>query len=194
MKEARRLPDGRREYALVLPLPASWNALYRTGQHGRPVMTAAGQLYEKGVRGYIEHWMEREGLSPLAGRITARIRIVWPNDSRQRDPHNIDKLLFDTLKGLLFADDSLVYPQHTPPAQVDPTQPRVEVTLTENRDAGAPVPDLDPFLAELQVKILLKHDEAVIRKRKRKRAAAEAKALAKEEAKSDGSAQSKKEG
>lgn len=82
--------------------------------------TEAGWLARK--------WMADTGWKPTERtKLYLRYWIYWP-DRRRRDAGNVEKVLTDSLKGILFDDDQYVLPQAMD-YQVDRDKPRVEIEL-----------------------------------------------------------------
>ena len=68
--------------------------------------------------------------SPIAVPVAFRLVLIEPNRHRRRDLLNYQKLICDALKGLVYADDSLIDDHHWTRGTPDIDRPRAEITVT----------------------------------------------------------------
>lgn len=111
---------------LVLPYPVSANRYWRTylpKGHGKPVTVIGGEARE--YRAAVREIARAAGATPIPGRVgvTYTLYPKRPKDfarRMKRDParwddtvqcidlDNAQKVMFDALKGLVFADDGMI--------------------------------------------------------------------------------------
>lgn len=65
-------------------------------------------------------------------KVIVELFIYWP-DKRKRDCHNLGKLIYDVMEGLVYDDDRWVLPRYID-FLYDKEKPRVEITVYEHRD------------------------------------------------------------
>ena len=109
--------------------PPSTNSLYPQAKfHGRRFMSLRGRLYKEKV----EHIMNEVWKGPpLAGKLMYHIDLYFP-DCKVRDNANYEKCLVDSLKGVVFVDDSL-FMVTTIEKHLDRVNPRAVMSVFEYR-------------------------------------------------------------
>lgn len=121
-----------KDIALVLPLPPSVNAQYRnyTTDAGRRcrVPTPDAVRWSDQAAWLARNWRQQTGWQLARGtKIIADYWVWWP-DGRRRDTHNLEKLLWDTLEGILYDDDRWVLSRCQDFGR-DARNPRVELRI-----------------------------------------------------------------
>lgn len=117
---------------LTLPLPKSLNRIYRINPKTDGVyLIAEAKRYKGEVEAELQKHMHFAGIARSAQQIKLHLWVFWPNRSHSRDVANLEKLLCDALKGILFDDDCQVFPQFHPPHHYDKRSPRVEILAEE---------------------------------------------------------------
>ena len=129
---------------IVVPVPTTLNKLYtnqytwrKNPQGGKPigipsgkrVLTKEGEKYKKDVKTLVERQISNQewDYNKKAERFIYMDYIVYMN-RKGRDSDNLHKLLQDTLKGLIYVDDTTVL---TRPNRVlvDRDNPRMEIEI-----------------------------------------------------------------
>lgn len=123
---------------LILPLGPSDNHSHQLvmrpmGKHGKPtpmkIRTAATKAYEQEVGWLAKAWMQRHGwrMPPKGQKVVLWYWVLWP-DARVHDAGNMVKILADSLKGIVVADDNVLLPRAADYA-IDRQAPRLELEL-----------------------------------------------------------------
>lgn len=117
---------------LVLPLPPSDNHAHVLVARGTRLLRApshATATYRDTVGWLARAWMAETGWTPppQGVKVVLAYWVFWP-DRRRRDAGNLVKVLADSLKGVVVADDQYLLPRAMDYA-VDRAQPRLEARL-----------------------------------------------------------------
>ena len=116
---------------LILPLPPSVNHSHHQVRKGNRLMKIPSRQTKDFTHeaGWLaKEWAQKTGWTKtVKTKLYLRYYIYWP-DRRKRDAGNVEKVLSDSLKGILFDDDQYVLPQAMD-FSVDRGNPRVEVEL-----------------------------------------------------------------
>ena len=114
---------------LILPIPPSVNHAYRNVAVHRRIKTGKAKVYIAEAGWMAKTWARKVGWTPppLPIPVVMSIWIYWP-DKRRRDPDNLLKILLDSLAGVLYFDDKVVWPQVCG-VSVDRQRPRLEVEI-----------------------------------------------------------------
>jgi len=117
----------RKSVRIELPEPLSVNRAYRTYQ-GRMLISREGRAYKKAVA-----WIVRASMLSFTNNERLEVSAtVHFRDKRRRDLDNIGKLLLDALQdGGMYKDDSQIDDLRYIRGEVDKSNPRVIVTVTE---------------------------------------------------------------
>lgn len=108
---------------LTLPYPPSANRYWRQWQ-GRMVVSSEARQYKETVG-----WLVKADTSDwLTGPVALTIKVYRPQ--KRGDLDNCLKILLDSLKGVLFADDDQVVEIHAYRGD-DKANPRVEMKVSE---------------------------------------------------------------
>ena len=112
---------------LILPIPPSVNGLYKPS--GRGVYKSRAAIrWQKDVAILASSWRNRTRWIPTTERkVIANIWTYWP-DNKIHDTHNLYKVLFDGLEGILYDNDFWVIVRQQD-FSVDSDNPRVEIAL-----------------------------------------------------------------
>lgn len=107
-------------------VPRSTNHIYKFFR-SRMYMTAAGTTLKKSYQLQAKHQMGFK--SPTANPIALKI-ILFFNDKRKRDIDNYNKILLDSMSGIVYEDDVQIQ-MLTIIKQYDKKQPRIEIEIDE---------------------------------------------------------------
>jgi crossover junction endodeoxyribonuclease RusA len=113
---------------ITLPIPPSVNHTYFTAKNGQRILTTDAKHWILGAqsrameRVVLDHWEMTTG-----EKVIVEMWCYWP-DKRRRDTHNLDKLLLDSLEGVVFDDDKWALPRWMD-FSVDKENPRVELAI-----------------------------------------------------------------
>lgn len=108
---------------LTLPYPPSANRYWRQWQ-GRTVVSAEARQYKEEVG-----WLVKAATSEwLTGPVALHVKVYRPQ--KRGDLDNCLKILLDSLKGVLFADDDQVVEIHAYRGD-DKSNPRAEVKVSK---------------------------------------------------------------
>ena len=116
---------------LILPLPPSVNHSHRQVVNGHrvmrvPTVSTKEFMTESGWRAV--QWARQNQWQTVDGqKVVLRYWIFWP-DKKKRDAGNVEKVMTDSLIGILFRDDRWVLPRAMD-FSVDRKNPRVELEL-----------------------------------------------------------------
>jgi len=115
---------------LVLSIPTSVNALYCTARGGRRFINPKGKAWisQTQTKALYECVTQKWPLSKNE-KLVAKLWVIWP-DNRKRDVHNLEKILWDALEGIVYENDMYVLPQFQD-FSVDKHRPRVEIEITK---------------------------------------------------------------
>ena len=114
--------------ALVLPLPMSVNSLYQWGRRGHVYKHPDAVRWTQAARVKARAWRRQTGWTPThQQKVVAWVRTFWPDEAR-RDTHNLYKVLWDALEGVLYDDDYWVLVRQADFA-IDPQDPRIEISF-----------------------------------------------------------------
>jgi crossover junction endodeoxyribonuclease RusA len=106
---------------LTLPYPPSLNKMYRA-VNNRFLISAVGRQYKQTVA---TECLGKK-LQPLDGDLVVTIRAFRP--AKRGDLDNIQKVLFDSLQGILYHNDSQLVEIHAH-RDDDKDNPRVEIEV-----------------------------------------------------------------
>lgn len=150
---------------MTLPLPLSWNALYRRAPNSPALyLNDKGDTYKQLVKRVVERVMARESRPLTRSNVRVRAWIFWPDCSQRRDVGNREKLLMDAMSGVVWADDCQVFFQPEPPHRYDEASPRIELAISEH-DGADDAPSFAGFTdPECDRYVRLEKDDAIRRK------------------------------
>ena len=112
---------------LTLPIPPSANKYWRTWK-GRFLVSEEARVYKSAVK------ILARGYDPISGNVSLVVHVFRPR--RIGDLDNYLKVLMDSLRGVLYEDDSQVVVIYATRHE-DPKNPRVEVSC-ESVQPGTP--------------------------------------------------------
>ena len=114
---------------LVLPLPRSVNSLVTYSPSGSLVKRHDVVRWSRDAMLLARVWRRTAQWVPtVREKVIVRLWTYWP-DGTYRDTHNLYKVLFDALQGVLYDNDYWVLPRQQD-FIVDRNQPRLELTLS----------------------------------------------------------------
>ena len=109
--------------------PLSTNNLYKTtcmGKYARVYMTDTGkELKADYVRQVKRQWKQ----DIIKGEVSLSC-VVYHKDKRNRDIDNTNKLIFDSLSGIVFDDDKQIKELYLR-KEIDKENPRVDIEIME---------------------------------------------------------------
>ena len=113
---------------LTLPIVPSVNHCYRNVSINRRILTPIGKAWQETAKYIAKAAAAKQGWKfSKKQKLVMEYWTYWP-DNRIRDVHNQEKLLLDTLEGVLYDNDKWVLPRAMDFA-VDKGNPRIEILL-----------------------------------------------------------------
>lgn len=119
----KSLYDAPKAISLTLPFPPSLNTIYAT-YRGRRILSARGREYKADVLALC--FANR--VKPIAGDIAIEIKAYRPRKIGDLD--NLQKIIFDSLKGSAFFDDKQIV-RIVAERFDDKSNPRVEIEISK---------------------------------------------------------------
>lgn len=107
--------------------PISTNNIYKITSKGGKIRTYMTKKGEKLKNDYYYQGYDQWGKPPLEGDIALNI-ILYFGDKEKRDIDNYNKILLDSLTGVLWEDDKQITEMHIF-KEYDKKDPRIEVTV-----------------------------------------------------------------
>ena len=110
--------------------PTSINALYRVNQYtGKPYLTKAGKTYKLECQMMLRSQIADADID-ISQAFTQPVSIayVWFRPANRGDLDNISKLLWDSMQGILFKNDSQVFRRYDEKS-IDRENPRVDLLI-----------------------------------------------------------------
>lgn len=121
-KETGSVRKGTKKSSWVVP---SWNHLYVI-RNNAPILDQWAKAHKNKIMAATTAWADENKWEMTEDRkVFVRVRVFW-NDARQKDCHNLDKLVMDAFEGIIFDNDSnglLQFVDFT----IDIENPRIEV-------------------------------------------------------------------
>lgn len=108
----------------------SVNHMYRNfNNHGRRmrVLSSDAETWSYAVSMLAKKEVRDTGwtMAKKGEKVVAEVEVYWP-DRKRRDVENLGKLLWDSLEGIVYEDDSWILPRYMDFA-VDRENPRIEI-------------------------------------------------------------------
>jgi len=121
IKEVKPAQEYKEPTSLILPYPPTLNKLYATF-NGRRMLSKNGKAFKANVLSLC--MLKR--IKPLEGNIAITFTAYRPRKIGDLD--NLNKIIFDSLKGSAFYDDKQIVEMHTY-RRDDKDNPRVEIEI-----------------------------------------------------------------
>lgn len=99
---------------------------YRNGRRMR-VLSADAETWSYAVSMLAKKEVRDTGwaMAKKGEKVVAEVKVYWP-DRKRRDVENVGKLLWDSLQGIVYEDDSWILPRYMD-FVVDRENPRIEI-------------------------------------------------------------------
>lgn len=128
-KEKGSIRKGTKKRGLVVP---SWNHLYVI-RKSRPILDEWAKAHKEKLQKEAISWVKNTGWKCTEGvKVIAKTSVFW-NDNRKKDTHNLTKLIFDALEGIIYDNDYYVLVQFMD-FQIDKKDPRIEIEFSVKTD------------------------------------------------------------
>jgi len=114
------------EHTFTLPVPPSANRYWRVWNN-RIVVTDEARAYKQEIKYRFGNF------APILGDVCVNFTVFRP--AKRGDLDNYQKLMFDALQGIAYANDNQIVEIHSF-REDDKDNPRVELYIYERRDNG----------------------------------------------------------
>ena len=112
---------------LVLPLPPSLNSCFRNIAINRRVPTKKAIMWTREAKTILRQEVKMQGWELSKEKTVVEITVFW-KDARKSDCCNREKILSDSMNGIVFEDEHLCLPRFMD-YSIDRKNPRVELLI-----------------------------------------------------------------